>query len=150
MRRYWLCFCIATVSLLILGCSSQPEPAPAPEPAPTAPAAEPAPGGTAANDPSGTWTGDWGPSERDRNDVTLQLTWDGSMLTGTVNPGPNAITLTNSTFDPATGAIKMEADAQGRGGATIHYVIEGRVEGNMMSGSWNHPERQGDFRLTKS
>ena len=99
---------------------------------------------------TGTWTGDWGPSPSDRNTVTLELTYDGTTLTGTVNPGPNAITLTKAAYDPATGAVTMEADAQGRGGATIHYVIEGRLDGNAMTGSWNHDAVMGDFRINKS
>jgi hypothetical protein len=44
----------------------------------------------------------------------------------------------------------MEADVQDRGGNTVHYVIEGMVMGNMMTGTWNHPERMGTFSLTKS
>jgi hypothetical protein len=103
----------------------------------------------AQGDPlSGTWTGDWGPSPRDRNPVTLQLKWDGKALTGTVNPGSDAITLQKSTFDARTGAIHMEADAK-RGGTTIHYVIEGKVDKGTMSGSWNHDNRRGDFKITK-
>ena len=38
---------------------------------------------------SGTWTGDWGPSPGDRNEVTVELKLDGGTLTGVVNPGPN-------------------------------------------------------------
>src|SRR3990172_6978432 len=68
---------------------------------------------------SGRWTGDWGPSPRDRNQVTLDLKWDGTNLTGTVNPGPNAVEVQQSRFNPATGEVHFEADAQGRGGATI-------------------------------
>jgi hypothetical protein len=65
---------------------------------------------------SGTWAGDWGPSASDRNQVTVELKWDGKALTGTVNPGPNAVVLQKCTFDSKSGAIHMEADAKGRGG----------------------------------
>lgn len=98
---------------------------------------------------SGTWTGDWGPSASDRNPVTVELKWDGKTLTGTVNPGPNAVVLQKCTFDPKTGAVHMEADAKNRRGADIHYVIEGKVENATMSGSWNHDNRKGDFKITK-
>ena len=98
---------------------------------------------------SGRWTGDWGPSPRDRNQVTLELKWDGTNLTGTVNPGPNAVEVQQSRFNPATGEVHFEADAQGRGGATIHYVIDGKVEGNTMTGAWNHPSGRGDFTITR-
>ena len=104
----------------------------------------------AAEDPlSGTWTGDWGPSASDRNTVTVELKWDGKVLTGTVNPGPNAVALQKSTFDPKPGAIHMEADAKGRRGNDIHYVIDGKVENNTMTGTWNHDNRKGDFKITK-
>src|SRR6266850_5051948 len=103
----------------------------------------------AQGDPlSGTWTGDWGPSPGDRNPVTVQLKWDGKALTGTVNPGSDAITLQKSTFDAKTGAIHMEADAK-RGPTTIHYVIDGKVDKGAMSGSWNHDNRKGDLKITK-
>ena len=100
---------------------------------------------------SGTWAGDWGPSPGDRNAITLQLKWDGKALTGSITGGLNVtspITLQKTTFDPKTGTIHMEADASSRG-RTVHYVVDGKVEKNMMSGSWNHDNRKGDFKLTK-
>ena len=104
----------------------------------------------AADDPlSGTWTGDWGPSEWDRNQVTVELKWDGKILTGTVNPGPNAVEIKNATFDPQSSAIHMEADATSRRGGQIHYMIDGKVEGDTMTGTWNHDNRKGDFKITK-
>jgi hypothetical protein len=98
---------------------------------------------------SGSWSGDWGPSPRDRNDVTLELKWDGHELSGTVNPGPNAIALTSASFDPETGMVKMSAEAPGRRGATYQYSIEGKLEGDAMSGTWNHDNNEGDFKITK-
>ena len=98
---------------------------------------------------SGTWTGDWGPSAADRNTVTVELKWDGKALTGTVNPGPNAVVLQKCTFDPKTGVVHMEADAKGRRGNDIHYLIDGKVDNNTMTGSWNHDNRKGDFKITK-
>ena len=100
---------------------------------------------------SGTWTGDWGPSPSDRNDVTLVLKWDGKALTGNVTAGTNVsapIPIQKATFDPKTGAVHMEADAMSRG-RSVHYVIDGKVEKNTMTGSWNHDNRKGDFKITK-
>ena len=99
---------------------------------------------------SGTWAGDWGPSPGDRNQVTVDLKFDGKALTGTVNPGPNAVQLSKSTFDAATGAVHMEAEAKNpRGGAAIHFVIDGKVANGSMSGTWNHDKSKGDFKITK-
>jgi hypothetical protein len=98
---------------------------------------------------TGTWRGDWGPSPRDRNQVTVALKWDGKALTGTVNPDSNPVQLQKSTFNPGTGAIHMEAMAPGRGGSTYHYIIDGKVEKGTMTGSWNHDNVKGDFKITK-
>jgi hypothetical protein len=108
-------------------------------------------GKMAAADPvTGSWAGDWGPSAADRNEVTVELKYDGKALTGNVNPGPNAIAIQKGTFDPKTGAVHMEADAKNaRGGGVIHYVIDGKVDKNTMTGSWNHDNRKGDFKIAK-
>jgi hypothetical protein len=98
---------------------------------------------------SGTWSGDWGPSATHRNPVTVQLKWDGKVLAGTVNPGPNAITLQKTSFDPKTGTVHMEAEAQGRGGAKAYFIIDGKLENGALSGSWNHDNRKGDFKISK-
>lgn len=103
-----------------------------------------------APDPlSGTWAGDWGPSAADRNTVTVDLKWDGKALTGTVNPGENAVELQKCSFDAKTGMVHMEADAKNRRGAAVHYMIDGKLEGATMSGSWNHDNRKGDFKITR-
>jgi hypothetical protein len=103
---------------------------------------------SAADPLSGAWVGDWGPTPTHRNDVTVQLKWDGKTLTGVVNPGPQAVTLQKTSFDPKTGAVHLEASADNHG-KQVHYVIEGKVEKGTMTGSWNHDNRKGDFKITK-
>ena len=98
---------------------------------------------------SGTWAGDWGPSPTHRNPVTVELKWDGKALTGNVNPGANAIALQKCTFDASSGALHLEADAKDRRGTDIHYVIDGKVENGVITGSWDPGNRKGDFKITK-
>jgi len=141
MRRSLLLLSVLCALLVLGACSS--EPAKAPEPtakeAPATPAATP----DASADPlSGTWKGDWGPSASHRNPVTVELKWDGTALSGTVNPGPDAVPLTKGSFNKDTGAVTMEADAKGHDGKAVHYTIEGKVDGTTMSGSWNHMTRR--------
>ena len=105
---------------------------------------------TPAGDPlSGTWAGDWGPSPSDRNQVKVELKWDGTALSGTVNPGPNAVPLQKATFDPKTATVHFEAQAKGRRGQELHYKVDGKLDKNTLSGSWNHETRNGDFKITK-
>ena len=98
---------------------------------------------------SGTWTGDWGPSPDDRNQVTVELKYDGKSLTGTENPGPSAIALQKATYNPKTGAVHFEADAKDRRGNAIHYVVNGKVDKGTMTGTWSHEGEKGDFKITK-
>src|SRR5262245_21633120 len=70
----------------------------------------------AADPLTGSWSGDWGPSPTHRNPVTVELKWDGKMLSGNVNPGPNAIALQKCSFDSNTGAVHLEADTKDRRG----------------------------------
>lgn len=98
---------------------------------------------------TGTWTGDWGPTPTHRNQVTVQLKWNGQALTGTVNPDSNPVTLKNCTFDPNTGKVHMEADATNRRGVAVHFMIDGKVKGNTMTGRWDHGSRHGDFKITR-
>jgi hypothetical protein len=102
---------------------------------------------------TGTWTGDWGPNASDRNQVNVELKYDGKAVTGvvqSVRPSRPEVTLKNSTFTASTGAVRLEADATSpRGGAVVHYVIEGKIANGVMTGSWNHDTTKGDFKLTK-
>ena len=103
---------------------------------------------SAADPLTGTWTGDWGPTPTHRNAVTVQLKWDGKVLAGTVNPGPNAVKLQKTSYNASAGSVHMEADA-GAMGKRIHYVIEGKIENGLMFGTWNHEDKKGDFRLLR-
>lgn len=97
---------------------------------------------------SGTWTGDWGPSVEHRNPVTVNLMQDGMNVTGTINPGDQDIQLTSGTFDPDTGMVMLEAQAEGRGGV-LNYTIEGQVTGNTFSGTWTHENGEGTFSVMR-
>jgi hypothetical protein len=95
---------------------------------------------------TGTWRGDWGPSPTDRNAVIVELKWNGKALTGTVNPGPEAIAIDKALFDPASMKIHMEVT---KASPNFAYVVDGAVENNKMTGTWNRPGRKGDFQLTR-
>lgn len=145
MRTRHLLPCLMGIVVLLSACAPAEEPeAPASEQAVAADA-------SSSDDPlSGTWSGDWGPTPEHRNLVTLELSWDGTALTGTVNPGPEAIELDSATFDPATGSIMMTASATNFRDEQVNYTIEGRVEGGSMRGSWNHEGGAGDFMISRN
>ena len=98
---------------------------------------------------AGKWSGEYDAAADRREEVSLELRWENDRLSGTVTAGVRSLPLTRAIFKPDTGAITMEFDAQGNGGRTVHYVIEGKVAGTTMSGSWTHDDQRGDFRVTK-
>ena len=104
----------------------------------------------ASNDsPDGTWSGDYGPNSDRRESITVDLQWEGANLRGVVKAGQRSLPIRKASFKPDTGDISIEFDAQGNGGQTVHYVIDGKVAGNTMTGTWTHDDQRGDFRITK-
>ena len=100
---------------------------------------------------TGTWSGDWGPNQADRNQVTVDLKLEGTAVTGVVKTTNRPeVPLSRGTFDATARTVKMEAEAKNpRSGANVKYIIEGKLEGNTLTGSWNHDTTKGDFKLTK-
>ena len=109
-------------------------------------------------DPTGTWVGDFGPAFYDRNTITLELKWDGTTLTGSIEPGDPrgrmyrnfaGFPIEKASFDSKTGVIKFEAAFKPK---NRHYVIEGKVDGGTLTGTWTRPEepgKYGDFKLKR-
>jgi hypothetical protein len=103
----------------------------------------------------GSWSGDWGPSKEKRTRVLLELHWDGKEITGTINPGPNAVALKRATVDVATWMVRFEADGKDASGKVVPYVIDGKLENlgayyRFMTGTWTQGGVKGDFRITRN
>src|SRR5262245_57954108 len=104
---------------------------------------------TSSELPSGMWSGDYALDGDRREPIRVDLRWEGANLTGLVYAGPRSLPLTKASFKPETGAISMEFDAEGNGGRIVHYVIDGKVSGDVMTGTWTHDDQHGDFRVKK-
>ena len=114
-----------------------------------------------APDPlSGIWAGDWGPTPKDRNIVLVELKWDGKNVTGFVKgdgnvagPGtplkPYQVAFKKGSFDVQTGKVRLEATAYFQG-HPVHYVINGTLQNNLMTGDWRHGDRKGNLRLLRN
>jgi hypothetical protein len=103
----------------------------------------------------GSWSGDWGSSKEQRIRVLLQMQWDGKAITGAINPGPSALTLTKATLDPATWMVHLEGEGKEGAGKTSQAVIDGKLENigayrRVLSGTWTQGGRKGDFRLVRN
>lgn len=94
---------------------------------------------------TGTWAGDWGPAGAQRTHITMVMEWDGKAVTGVINPGPDAVSLTAVSVDWGTWTVRIEA----RG-----VVAEGRLEDigsyhRRIAGTWSQGGMTGDFKLTR-
>ena len=103
---------------------------------------------------SGTWSGDWGPNATERTHVTLVMNWDGKDVTGTWNPGPNAVPLTSVSLDPTTWTVRIQASPKDASGTAAPISIEGQIDDlasyhRKIAGTWTRGTSKGDFRLTR-
>ena len=103
----------------------------------------------------GTWSGDWGPTKENRTHVVLELNWDGKAISGNINPGPKAVPLKKAELSPDTWGVHFEGDGKDASGATVHYVIDDKLENigayqRIMSRTWTENSKKGDFRVVRN
>ena len=91
----------------------------------------------------GSWSGYWGPSDSDRNRILLVLDWEDRAITGTINPGRNAVPIDRAEIDYATWTLTIEAQMPTAAGSTAPYVVTGQLE-NL--GSWRNRRYSGTYR----
>ena len=102
---------------------------------------------------TGTWSGDWGPAATSRTHITMVMAWDGTAVTGTINPGPDAIPVPAIQLDVANWTIRFEATAK-TAGASQAIAVEGKIEDlgsphRTIVGSWTQGSAKGTFKLTR-
>jgi hypothetical protein len=98
---------------------------------------------------SGTWTGELAPQDAPKPvSVTLELKFDGkSSVTGTISGLPNPGDVKAGTFDPKTGALKLQL---GKTSASeVLLVLEGTVVKGTATGRITGDAGTGDFKIAK-
>jgi hypothetical protein len=98
---------------------------------------------------SGTWTGELiGQGDSRRMAITLELRFDGkSAVSGTLTGFPNPGDVKAGTFDPKTGALKLQLGKVGDGAVLL--TLEGTVAKGTATGRFDG-DGTGDFKLTKN
>lgn len=119
---------------------------------------------------AGTWYGDYGTGNQKR-DLTVVMKWDGRNITGTINPGPNAITIKSVVLDitpgkpapegqgsttgtPPTFKVRFEAEMPNATGAAERMTFEGTIQnpvaGNRrITGTFTRGGERGPFQLRR-
>lgn len=103
---------------------------------------------------TGTWTGDWGTGQVQRNHITLVMSWDGDKITGVINPGPDVASMQSVSLDLSHWIVRFDADAKDASGKTVHIEAEGKIEDlgsphRKLIGTWKQGDVTGDFKVTR-
>jgi len=102
----------------------------------------------------GSWLGTWASNDVHGEYVLLVLDWDGSEISGMINPGTDNIEIDRATLDPDGWIVRIEADGKDKSGATVNYRIEGRIENlelpdRSIVGTWKHERGSGAFEVSR-
>lgn len=102
----------------------------------------------------GSWIGEWQGNETHDEFLLVVLDWNGSEITGTINPGTDNIAITNAELDPENWSVRFEADAEDSSGRSVDYVIEGNIQdlelpNRYITGTWQSSDGRGDFEIRR-
>jgi hypothetical protein len=101
----------------------------------------------------GSWHGDWGTSATERKDFTVVMDWDGTVVTGVVNPGFDQMKLQNVKLTPKGWTVHFEVDRK-EGTGTVHCMVDGKIDKlgsdrRTLTGTYTCGTTKGDFKLTR-
>lgn len=93
----------------------------------------------------GSWIGEWEGNERNGDFVLVVLDWNGSEITGTINPGTDDIAIEEASLDPEDWSVRLQA---------ADYVIEGNIRdlelpSRSIDGTWRHGDGRGNFQIVR-
>jgi hypothetical protein len=102
----------------------------------------------------GSWHGNRGARAASRTDVTLIMDWDGTQLTGVINPGFESIALQNAKLNPKDWTLHFEIDSKDASGKIVRCQVDGKIDKlgsdqRTLTGTWNCATAKQTFTLTR-
>jgi len=102
----------------------------------------------------GTWHGNWGPDQTNRHDLTVVMDWDGTVISGLVNPGFDQSALQNAKLNPKDWSVHFEIDSKDTSDKPVRCVVDGKIDKlgsdrRTLAGTWNCGTTKADFKLTR-
>ena len=111
---------------------------------------------------AGTWYGDYGTSANQRTDVTVIMKWDGTNVTGSINPGPNTKPIKSVVMNITPGKPAAQGQGSTSGippvfnvridvdGMVFEGAMQNPVAGNRrITGTWTRGSEKGTFQLRR-
>lgn len=102
----------------------------------------------------GSWLGYWGPDQKTRHRMVLDLDWRNRQVVGKVNPGPTAAPVTRADIDYGTWTMTLEASMPDASGRSQKWVGTGKLDNlgswnnRVYSGTYVYGAEKGNFKLT--
>lgn len=92
----------------------------------------------------GSWIGEWQGNPAGES-LLMVMNWDGTAITGIINPGTDNIEIDKATLNPDDWTVHIEADG---------YVLDGtfaRLElpNRSIAGTWNNGGNKGSFEIVR-
>ncbi len=97
----------------------------------------------------GTFVGEWGPDANTQSGLMILMDWDGEAITGTINPGPQGVPITQAELNPNEWTVHIES---GTGAARV--VLDGKFENltwlaRSLIGTYTRGNQRGTFKITR-
>lgn len=102
----------------------------------------------------GSWHGEWETPDGPPMSLTLVIDWDGTTLTGLVNPVTDRAPLENARLDSADWTVHFEARVRDASGTARPCVADGALDKlgsdqRELDGSWTCGDLQARFHLVR-
>ena len=102
----------------------------------------------------GSWHGDRGTGPKARSDVTVVMDWDGTQISGVVNPGFESMALQNARLVPKDWSVHFEVESKDRAGKVVRCLVDGKLDRlgsdqRTLAGTWVCGGVKQDFKLTR-
>ena len=103
----------------------------------------------------GSWHGEWGPpGSAARMDLTVIMDWDGSVITGLVNPVTDRAPLENAELDSGTWTVRFEVEVRDNAGNRVRCRADGQLDNlgsdrRTLAGTWSCGATEAEFELTR-
>lgn len=97
----------------------------------------------------GTWRGVHTGADGSQRTIVLIMEWDGKVIGGTINPGPESISFETATLEPADWKFTLAATAGGKPVTFTGTLGDiGKYDRNL-TGKWSEGDQSFDIRFVR-